>query len=158
MTQKLALAFCTILAALTMFSCQYSLKEKQILALNDQLVDGWLAYDSSKIMGAYEDFAMIQPDKYDAVTGKPFLKQMWFPTNGGNFKIRDFALDPIDISVNDTLGIITYRGLIDYEFTADSLRISKIEKSIGTALYRKQFDNSWKIWRQMWTNIEVVDK
>jgi ketosteroid isomerase-like protein len=150
----LALVLC-----ITVWSCKnYSEAEKKILAIQKTYVDGWIAYDSTQIMSVFEDEAIVHPPAQGPVVGKRSLTKFWFPQDSSKVTVQEFEFHPLHLEMRDTIAILTYDAYLDYVYAKDTLSISQSEKSIGTTIFRKQFDDSWKIWRQNWTNVEIKRK
>ncbi len=149
-----AFSFSLILIA----SCKFTTQEKKIIDLHKIYVDGWITYDSTKIMSIFEDDAALQPPGLTPIFGKRKMAEYWFPNDGSKITIQDFEFDPIHVEIRDTIAILTYDAVLDYVYQKDTMSISQVETSIGTAIYRKQFDDSWKVWRQFWTNTDMKRK
>jgi ketosteroid isomerase-like protein len=148
-----------ILGCLVSTSCKnYTEAEKKILAIQKTYVDGWLAYDSTQIMSVFEEEAIVHPPAQGPVIGRRKLTRFWFPQDSSKITIQDFTFTPVHLDMRDTIAVLTYDAFLDYVYAKDSTSISQSEKSIGTTIFRKQLDDSWKIWRQNWTNIEIKRK
>ena len=127
--------------------------EKIILAIHENYVEGWKKMNEERVMALFEDNSRIQPNSLTPIEGKDKIREFWFPKDGSVTTINTFETEPLGIKVMDTLAITTHRSYLDWSYKKDTVTFGMVQKGISTTVYRKQPDKTWKIWRQMWTDI-----
>jgi len=86
------------------------------------------------------------------------IREFWFPKDGSKTIINNYKTEIISLDIMDTLAISTHESLLDWTYKKDSISFGMLQKGINTTIYRRQLDYSWKIWRSMWTDINVERK
>ena len=132
--------------------------EMDIRQIHNEYVNGWLKMDEEKIIGLLEENARIQPNKLQPIEGKSDIRMFWFPKDSSKTIINDYKTEIISLKIIDTLAITTHKSLLNWTYQKDTIRFGMVQKGINTTIYRKQPDNSWKIWRSMWTDIYAERK
>ncbi len=127
--------------------------EKAIIAINQQYVEGWKNMNEEQILSLFEDNARIQPNSLKPIEQKENIRKFWFPKDSSVTTIHDFTLELINMTIQDSIAITTQDSFIDWSYQKDTLQLAMVQRGINTTIYRKQQDNSWKIWRKMWTDI-----
>lgn len=166
MKTKLNLGVVTVLAfsAVLLWSCNNkatkapNTDELEIRHIHSEYVNGWLEMDEERVMGLLEENARIQPNTLKPIEGKSKIRMFWFPKDSSITTINDYRTEMISLSIIDTLAISTHRSLLDWTYQKDTITFGMLQKGINTTIYRKQTDNSWKIWRSMWTDIYAEKK
>ncbi|GAB5399250.1 MAG: hypothetical protein Aureis2KO_08350 [Aureisphaera sp.] len=125
----------------------------KIEQLHSLYVNGWLENDEEKVMGLLEENARIQPNRLKPIEGKSEIRKFWFPKDSSKTIINDYQTEIINIKIMDTLAISTHTSLLDWTYRKDTVTFGMVQNGFNTTIYRKQSDNSWKIWRSMWTDI-----
>lgn len=132
--------------------------EIQIRQLHSDYVDGWMNNNEKQIMDLLEENAQIQPNSLTPIVGKEQINTFWFPKDGSSTRINIFDTEILNLQLLDSLALTTHSSLLDWTYTKDTLQFGRIQKGFNTTVYRKQMDGSWKIWRSMWTDIEIKNK
>ena len=132
--------------------------DQEIRQIHKDYVNGWLEMDEEKVMGLLEANARIQPNRLKPIEGKAAIRAFWFPKDSSVTTIHDYKTEIISLNIMDTLAVSTHTSLLDWTYHKDSLSFGMIQKGISTTIYRKQTDNSWKIWRSMWSDIVAENK
>ena len=132
--------------------------EMEIRAVHDDYVNGWLNSDEKGILQLFEENARIQPNMMAPIEGKSKIKKFWFPKDSSKTIINDYRTEIISINIIDTLALTTHKSILDWTYQKDTISFGMFQKGFNTTIYRKQPDNSWKIWRSMWTDIYVERK
>ncbi|WP_430966478.1 YybH family protein [Spongiimicrobium sp. 2-473A-2-J] len=158
----------TLLLLLTVLSCKERIvqageppmgeDEIQIRQLHTDYVNGWIDNNEGQIMGLLEENARIQPNSLMPIEGKQQINAFWFPKDGSSTKINTFETEILNFQLLDTLAITTHSSLLDWTYKKDTLQFGRVQKGVNTTVYRKQGDGSWKIWRSMWTDIDIKNK
>ncbi|WP_353778652.1 DUF4440 domain-containing protein [Winogradskyella sp. 3972H.M.0a.05] len=133
-------------------------EEQAIIQVHKDYVDGWLQMDEDKILNLLEEDARIQPSGLSPVEGKSEIQKFWFPKDSSVTTVHDFQTEIISLKVLDTLAISTHNSILDWTYQKDTIRFGMLQKGINTTIYKKQSDDSWKIWRSMWTDFYFENK
>jgi ketosteroid isomerase-like protein len=129
-----------------------------VLQVHNDYVDGWLNMDQEKIMSLIEGDARLQPSGLSPVDGKSQIQDFWFPQDGSVTSVNDFKTNIISLEVLDTLAISTHHSILDWEYQMDTLSFGMIQEGYNTTIYKKQSDDTWKIWRSMWADVDFQAK
>ncbi len=132
--------------------------ELEIRKIHNEYVNGWLKSDEGIIMELLVEDSRIQPNTLKPIEGKSKIRKFWFPKDSSKTVINKYNTEIISLNIIDTLAISTHKSLLDWTYEKDSIRFGMLQKGINTTIYRRQLDNSWKIWRSMWTDIYVEKK
>ncbi len=132
--------------------------EQTVRQVHEDYVTGWLAMDETQVMGLLEDNAMIQPNRMTPITGIDNIREFWFPRDSSQTTINAFDTEIIGFHLQDSIAVMTHNSYLDWDYQKDTLAFGMIQRGINTTVYRQQADDSWKIWRSMWTDIEMTQK
>lgn len=135
-----------------------STEEEKIRHIHSEYVNGWLEMDEERVMGLLEEKARIQPNRLTPIESKAEIREFWFPEDDSETVINAYETDLIYVTIMDTLAISTHTSLLDWSYYGDDTSFGMVQKGINTTIYRKQPDEEWKIWRSMWTDIDVKRK
>lgn len=157
-----------ILLLLILFGCKQSPKNGNDIKLNQDevkiqrvhanYVDGWKNMNESKVMKLLEEESQIQPNRFNPVIGKENIREFWFPKDNSKTIINEFTTKIISLTLLDTIAVTTHSSILDWDYKKDSTVFGMYQKGFNTTIYRKQTDESWKIWRSMWTDLYVKNK
>ena len=137
---------------------QPSSEELRVQKVVQEYVEGWRNMDEEQILSVFEDGARISPNSLNPIEGKENLKNFWFPDDGSQTIINGYDIEIIDTQILDSLAITTHTSVLDWDYINGDTEFGRIQNGISTIVYRKQNDDSWKIWRAMWTDIKAVPK
>jgi ketosteroid isomerase-like protein len=129
--------------------------ELEIRKIHSDYVNGWLKSDEEGIMQLLVEDSRIQPNTLKPIEGKSEIRKFWFPKDNSKTIINNYETEIISLNIMDTLAISTHESLLDWSYKKDTISFGMRQKGINTTIYRRQLDNSWKIWRSMWTDINV---
>ena len=132
--------------------------ELEIRNIHSEYVNGWLKSDEEGIMQLLVEDSRIQPNTLKPIEGKSEIRKFWFPKDSSKTIINNYETEIVSLNILDTLAISTHESLLDWTYKKDSISFGMRQKGINTTIYRRQLDNSWKIWRSMWTDIYVERK
>lgn len=132
--------------------------ELEIRKIHNEYVKKWLKSDEEGIMELLVEDSRIQPNTLKPIEGKSEIRKFWFPKDSSKTIINNYETEIICLDIMDTLAISTHESLLDWTYEKDSISFGLIQKGINTTIYKRQLDNSWKIWRSMWTDIYVERK
>lgn len=139
-------------------SVHRSVEEETLTSIHRLYVNGWKEMNKEKVLSLFREDARIQPSGMPPFQGKKEIASFWFPDDGSVTTINQFDSDILSIDVFDTLATVTYTSYLDWSYKKDSTRISMAQNGFGTMILRKERDNRWKIWRQMWTDVSATKK
>ena len=132
--------------------------KEAIIKIHDDYLDGWKKDDRSLILSLFEKNARIQPSSLTPVEGIENLKAFWFPDDGSSTTVNIFESELLGFDLRDSLAIATRQFYLDFDYAKDSFKMGRQQKGISTTIYRKQDNEQWKIWRKMWTDIDIQEK
>lgn len=132
--------------------------ELKIRKVHKAYVNGWLESNEEGIMELLVEDSRIQPNTLKPIEGKSEIRKFWFPNDSSKTTINNYVTEIINVDVMDTIAISTHTSLLDWTYKKDSINFGMLQNGISTTIYRRQVDNSWKIWRSMWTDIYVERK
>ncbi|NNL16137.1 MAG: nuclear transport factor 2 family protein [Flavobacteriaceae bacterium] len=157
--------FFSIFLALVIMGCENKEANKitdpdelEIRKIHSEYVNGWLNSDEEGIMKLLVEDSRIQPNTLKPIDGKSEIRKFWFPNDSSKTIINNYETEIISLDIMDTLAISTHESVLDWTYKKDSISFGMFQKGINTTIYRRQLDNSWKIWRSMWTDIYVERK
>lgn len=157
--------FFSIFLALVIMGCENKEAKKitdpdelEIRKIHSDYVNGWLNSDEEGIMKLLVEDSRIQPNTLKPIDGKSEIRKFWFPKDSSKTIINNYKTEIISLDILDTLAISTHESVLDWTYKKDSISFGMFQKGINTTIYRRQIDNSWKIWRSMWTDIYVERK
>ena len=133
-------------------------EELRVQKVVQQYVEGWRNMDEEQVLSVFEDGARISPNSLNPIEGKENLKNFWFPDDGSQTIINRYDIEVIDTQILDSLAITTHTSVLDWDYIKGETKFGRIQNGISTTVYRKQDDNSWKVWRAMWTDIKAAPK
>ncbi|MBO6524282.1 MAG: hypothetical protein JJ971_10685 [Balneolaceae bacterium] len=133
-------------------------EELQVREVVQSYVEGWRNMDEEQVLSVFEDGARISPNSLNPIEGKENLKNFWFPDDGSQTIINRYEIEIIDTQIMDSLAITTHTSVLDWDYINGETEFGRIQNGISTIVYRKQNDDSWKIWRAMWTDIKAIPK
>ncbi len=129
-----------------------------VLELQKEYEEGWLAMDEAKILAVFEEDASIQPGTLNPVQGKENLRAFWFPNDSSVTEILAFRTNLLTLKMVENHLVTTHETYLDWNYTKDSLHFGNIQKGVSTTIFRKQEDESWKMWKKIWTDTEITKK
>jgi len=132
--------------------------EVQIHNLHQKYVEGWKEMNEEKVMGLLEENSMIQPNKLTPIIGKENIRKFWFPKDSSITTINTFETEIIDLTLRDTIAIMTHKSILDWDYKKGATSFGMTQTGINTTIYKRQIDETWKIWRSMWTDILAKSK
>ena len=166
--QKIVKIAFVIIISLSLFGCnpgsktnaadQMTEEEAKVRQLHADYVDGWKNMNEQKVIGLLEDDAQIQPNRLTPITGKENIREFWFPNDSSNTTINEFTTEIISFRLIDSIAIVTHSSVLDWDYKKDTTYLGMHQKGFNTTIYRKQTNESWKIWRSMWTDLYVKNK
>ena len=116
----------------------YSPDQQAILQIHQQYIEGWKKMDKEMVLSIFEDGARIQPNRLKPIEGIENMAEFWFPNDGSKTTINAFETEVVDIKVKDTLAIITYTSLLDWDYEKDTTHMGMVQNGVNTAVLRKQ--------------------
>ncbi len=132
--------------------------EQAVLQVHRDYVQGWLQMDKEKILGLLQEDARLQPSGMKPVDGISEIQEFWFPNDSSVTTVNKFETEIISMKIIDTLAVSTHSSILDWNYQKDTISFGMLQKGINTTIYRKQSDDSWKIWRSMWTDFYFEPK
>jgi ketosteroid isomerase-like protein len=132
--------------------------EHTIRAMHRQYIEAWLQGDESGVLSLFEEGARIQPSSLRPIDSIRNIQAFWFPKDSSETIIHRFTSNILHLERTDTLVIATQSTFLEWTYRKGSNTSGAEQHGVATTLYRKQSSGSWKIWRQMWTDIHTKKK
>jgi ketosteroid isomerase-like protein len=116
----------------------------------------WLKLDENRLMNLIDDNASIQPNTLKPIVGKENIRAFWFPNDGSKTTINEFTTKIVHFSMVDNLAITTHHSFLDFTYEKGTTLLKSKQKGINTTIYKQQQDKTWKIWKSMWADYDIV--
>lgn len=132
--------------------------EQAVRAINQNFVAAWLANDAEKILNLFEDNASITPGGAGFYKGKDKIKSFWFPQDGSVTTIDKFSNDIVFLKHSGDVMVATTNSKLSWTYQKGDTSFGKDQEGYALTFYRRQTDGSWKIWKQIWSDIWSKDR
>lgn len=132
--------------------------EQTVRAINQNYVSAWLSNDADKIMSLFEENASITPGGAGFYNGKDKIKSFWFPQNGSVTTIDKFSNDIVFLKHSGDVMVATTNSKLSWTYQKGDTSFGKDQEGYALTFYRRQTDGSWKIWKQIWSDIWSKDR
>jgi ketosteroid isomerase-like protein len=152
---KLLLVFSLILGYGFTF-CQTD--AEKIKKVNADYVEHWLDGDKTGVLSLFEKDAVLSPSGMAPVKGIQAIEQFWFPDDSSITTIHKFTNEIKNLEIEKDIAYSTQKSFLSWSYRKRGTLIKKDQWGVEVTVYRKQSDQSWKIWRQLWTDLKVVDR
>jgi ketosteroid isomerase-like protein len=149
---------CLALSLASLLSYSQSDVDLKIRKVNSDYVSSWLNNDKEGILSLFEKTAMLSPSGLRPVKGIKDIEQFWFPNDSSVTTIHTFTNEILNLSIDGDLAHSTQKTFLSWSYVKGGTTIKKDQWGIALTVYRRQADNSWKIWRQLWTDVKAVDR
>lgn len=132
-----------------------SADEEALRTLHEKYVQGWLNNDRALILSLFTPDARLQPSGLTPVKGLEQIRQFWFPDDHSVTTVNAFSTELLWLQVMDTMAVSTQRTRLDWSYHKDTLDSHAIQSGIATSIFKKR-NQEWLIWRQMWSDYEML--
>lgn len=132
--------------------------EEALIKVHQTYVYGWIEMDKEKIMALMEEDARLQPSGMAPIEGMRDIMEFWFPNDGSKTVINKFDTEIISLKIMDSLAVTTHLSMLDWNYEKGTTEFGMVQNGINTTIYKRQENQSWKIWRSMWTDLSAVRK
>jgi ketosteroid isomerase-like protein len=139
--------------------CAQNKNDAQLIRkVNDDYVKGWLKGDERAVLSLFEDDAMLSPSGLSPIRGMKAITAFWFPKDSSTTTIHTFTNEIKSLELEGDLAYTMQKTFLSWSYVKGATSISKDQWGIAMTVYRRQPDKSWKIWRQLWTDIKSQDR
>ena len=121
--------------------------------LQKEYVSQWLKGNEEGVLSLFTQEARIQPSSLCPIDSLKNIRNFWFPKDGSHTIIDHFDIQPLNIYIDRDTAVSTGISTLDWRYEKDTVKFKVSQKGIETTVYKRQKDNSWKVWRQMWTDL-----
>lgn len=151
--------YLALLVAIAMLSCSRpaaesrSLTEADVQALRDCVaanVRTALAGDAAAFAALYTEDAMLLPPDGAPVEGRAAIQELF-----GALTVTAFSSSLVEVEGRDDLAY--GRGIHSWTFAAPGAAEPVSESGKWIAIWKRQADGSWLIWRDIWNNNPETD-
>jgi ketosteroid isomerase-like protein len=149
--------FILVLASGVVFG-QGQSDDRLIRKVNEDYVNAWMRGDEKGVLSLFEEDAVLSPSGLSPVKGIKAITDFWFPKDSSVTNIHTFTNDIRSLEIEGDLAYTTQKTFLSWSYSKGATSIKKDQWGIAMTVYRRQPDKSWKIWRQLWTDIKSRDR
>jgi ketosteroid isomerase-like protein len=132
--------------------------DSKIKQVNQKYVEYWLRNEQDSLLALFENDATLSPNTLKPVTGIRAIREFWFPNDSSSTTLHQFTSDLKDITVIDQIAHSTQETFLSWTYKKGSTIIRRDQWGIALTVYKRRANGSWRIWRQLWTDIKSVDR
>lgn len=132
--------------------------EQAVRAINQNYVSAWLSNDADKIMNLFEENASITPGGSGIYKGKDKIRSFWFPQDGSVTTIDKFSNDIVFLKHTGDVIVATTNSKLSWTYHKGDTSFGKDQEGYALTFYRRQSDGTWRIWKQIWSDVWSKDR
>jgi ketosteroid isomerase-like protein len=117
-------------------------------ALNTEYVEGWLAADSSRVLGTLTADAVILPHNQPAFEGHDMIRSFWWLPDGPPINLTQYDVSIDEIVVSGDIGYTRGQHSLGWDYDGQSV----VSKGKFIRISRKGSDGVWKYSRLIWND------
>lgn len=142
----------------TIVKAQSNIDEAAIRTVNKAYVEAWLANDEGRVMSLFEDDGSITPSGVGYFKGKEKIRAFWFPKDSSVTRIEKFINEIVYIKHEKDVIIAASNSKITWNYRKGSTYLAKEQEGYALTFFRRQPDSTWKIWKQIWSDLWSKDR
>lgn len=135
-----------------------STAEDSVRAIHSTYVAAWLKGDERGVMDLFEAEAVITPSGMAPIKGIDAINNFWFPKDTSVTTIHEFRNDILSFSLDGAIASTSQKTFLSWSYAKGTLKIAKDQWGFALTVYRRQSDGTWKVWRQLWTDVKSINK
>jgi uncharacterized protein (TIGR02246 family) len=155
---KLSKIFFFCLLPIVVFSQTKKKDEAAVRAINDAYVKAWLDNNEEKVMSLFEENGSITPSGIGYFKGHDKIRSFWFPKDSSITVIDKFENKIIQLQFKNDVIVAMSNSILSWHYQKGDFKMAKDQEGFALTFYRKQKDGSWKIWKQVWSDLWAKDK
>lgn len=132
--------------------------EKAVRAINQEYVKAWLVNDENRILALFEQNASITPSGAGFFKGKEKIRNFWFPKDSSVTTIEKFSNKIMFLQFEGDVIVATTKSELTWNYRKADFFMAKDQAGVALTFYRRQADGTWKIWKQVWSDLWAKDK
>lgn len=132
--------------------------EKAIREINQAYVSAWLAGDEHGVLSLFEEGGSITPGGAGYFEGHEEIRSFWFPNDGSVTTIEEFTNEIVYLTHEDDVIVSCSNSILSWSWQLGEDRLAQDQEGYALTFYRRQDDGSWKIWKQIWSDVWSVDR
>jgi uncharacterized protein (TIGR02246 family) len=121
-----------------------------VQAVADAYVEAWLANDSSSVLAALSEDAVLLPQGQAPVRGKEAIAEFWWPAGGPPTTITRYVSTVEQMDVSGTLASIWGTAELGFAWEADGELQEATNRSAYLMVLRPDASGAWRISHRMW--------
>jgi uncharacterized protein (TIGR02246 family) len=123
---------------------------KEIAAVGDAFVNGWLRNDSAAVLGLFMRSALLVPPRTAPVSGIDAIRAFWWPVNAGSLQITSYQRTVEGVTGNREMAVVTASVALTWTSTTDGKTTTQSSKSVELQTLGRDALGRWKIVRHAW--------
>jgi uncharacterized protein (TIGR02246 family) len=155
---RFSVIFLVVLLPLFAFSQTKREDENAIRSINAAYVKAWLNNDEEKVMSLFEENGSITPSGVGHFKGHEKIRSFWFPKDSSTTVIDKFENKIIKLQFEKDVIVAFTNSLLSWHYEKGDVKMAKDQEGYAMTFYRRQKDGSWKIWKQVWSDVWAKDK
>lgn len=132
--------------------------EDSIRSMHHKYVESWLKSDERGVLELFEADAVITPSGKAPIKGIDAIRNFWFPKDTSVTTIHEFKNDILSFSQDGAIASTSQKTFLSWSYVKGNFKMAKDQWGYAMTVYRRQPDGTWKIWRQLWTDVRSVNK
>jgi uncharacterized protein (TIGR02246 family) len=139
--------------------CQSSIDdEKAIRAINAAYVKAWLENSEEKVMALFEEGSSITPSGVGYFKGKDKIRSFWFPKDSSTTVIEKFTNEIITIRHEKDVIVTMSNSKLTWNYSKGTMYMAREQEGYALTFFRRQSDRSWRIWKQVWSDLWAKER
>jgi uncharacterized protein (TIGR02246 family) len=132
--------------------------EAAVRAINTAYVKAWLDNDEEKIISLFEENGSITPSGVGHFKGHEKIRSFWFPKDSSITVIDKFENKIIKLQFEQDVIVAFTNSLLTWHYEKGDFKMAKDQEGYALTFYRRQKNGTWKIWKQVWSDVWAKDK
>ena len=124
-----------------------------IKIIQGNYVKNWLDGNREGVLNLFTSDARIQPNSLCPIDSLNKIRNFWFPDDGSKTTIDHFEIKNLATRVEGDTAYATGISFLEWTYVKDTIKFRVHQKGVETTVYVRQKDLTWKIWRQIWTDL-----
>lgn len=109
-------------------------------------------------MSLFEDAGSITPSGMKCLKGKDEIRRFWFPQDGSVTTIERFTNEIVYLKQSADVIVVTANSRLSWSYRLGETSLARDQEGFALTFLRRQADGSWKIWKQIWSDLWSRDR
>jgi uncharacterized protein (TIGR02246 family) len=147
-----------LLLPLTITAQTSTSDESAVRRINEAYVNAWLKNSEEKVMELFEENGSITPSGVGYFKGHEKIRSFWFPKDSSITVIDKFENKIIKLEFSNDVIVAFSNSTISWHYQKGDFKMAKDQEGFALTFFRRQKDGSWKIWKQVWSDLWAKDR